>query len=201
MTIVLITGADRGLGLAMVKALSSSTNEYTLLLSAKSFPDAAQAARDVQEEFPAANDRIIPYEIDVTSDDSIHAAALAIERTHGRIDTLINNAGVLLDFARDAGQVTMREAWAGSWDVNVVGAQVMTTVFVPLLLRSSNPRLLFVSSGTSSLGGTETASPGNTSPPPGWPKPIKANGDTPAYRASKSGLNMMMRCVINMEPT
>lgn len=93
MNIVLITGADRGLGLAMVKALSTSANQYTVLLSAKSFHDAAKAASDLQDEFPAAKDRIIPYEIDVTSDDSIHAAAQSIERTHGRIDVLINNAG------------------------------------------------------------------------------------------------------------
>lgn len=67
----------------------------------------------------------------------------------------------------------------------------MTTVFVPLLLESSNPRLLFITSGTSTLEGTTNmALAVNQYPPKGWPK---ANFAVPAYRSSKTGMNMMMR--------
>lgn len=86
----------------------------------------------------------------------------------------------------------MRQMWNQSWNVNTVGTQIMTSVFIPLLLQSSNPRLLFITSGTSTLEGTENLALGvNRCPPKGWPK---TNSYTiPAYRSSKTGMNMMMR--------
>jgi NAD(P)-dependent dehydrogenase (short-subunit alcohol dehydrogenase family) len=67
----------------------------------------------------------------------------------------------------------------------------MTTTFVPLLLQSSDPRLLFVTSGTSTLTGTDnSAVPVNHSPPKGWPK---SGFSIPAYRSAKTGMNMLMR--------
>ena len=95
-----------------------------------------------------------------------------------------------------AGRMTEREMWNQSWNVNTVGTQIMTSVFVPLLLHSSNPRLLFITSGTSTLAGTENmALAVNKYTPKGWPKP-NFDGKTfniPAYRSSKTGMNMMMR--------
>ena len=87
--------------------------------------------------------------------------------------------------------MTMRQMWSQSWNVNTVGTQVMTSVFMPLLLRSSNPRLVFITSGTSTLAGTDNlALAVNRYPPKGWPK---SNFSVPAYRSSKTGMNMMMR--------
>lgn len=67
----------------------------------------------------------------------------------------------------------------------------MTHTFVPLLLKSSDPRLLFVTSGMSSLADTEDREIWlNKIPAQGWPKQALA---LPAYRSSKTGMNMMMR--------
>lgn len=67
----------------------------------------------------------------------------------------------------------------------------MTHTFVPLLLKSSDPRLLFVTSGTSSLTEAEDREIWvNKIPAKGWPKQAFA---LPAYRSSKTGMNMMMR--------
>ena len=89
----------------------------------------------------------------------------------------------------------MRQMWNASWNVNTVGTQVMTSIFVPLLLKSSDPRLLFMTSGTSTLKGTENHDlPINKVPPRGWPKMTgTAQSNIPAYRSSKCGMNMMMR--------
>lgn len=85
----------------------------------------------------------------------------------------------------------MREMWNKSWDVNTTGAYILTYTFVPLLLRSSDPRLLFITSGTSTLAEIENiALPVNRSPANGWPKQGFA---ITAYRSSKTGMNMMMR--------
>jgi len=92
--------------------------------------------------------------------------------------------------------MTMRQAWNRSWDVNVTGGQVMTATFVPLLLRSQDPRLLFVASGMSSLAWTENAAlPINAVPARVWPKTVAHLGSLSAYRSSKTGMNMMMRSV------
>lgn len=91
--------------------------------------------------------------------------------------------------------MTMREAWSKSWDVNVVSTQVMTNTFIPLLLKSSDPRLMFMASGTSSLDLCEIPDlPINRVPPKGWPKShATAQSNVPAYRSAKTGMNMMMR--------
>lgn len=92
--------------------------------------------------------------------------------------------------------MTEREMWNQSWNVNTAGSQVMTSTFVPLLLQAPNPRLLFITSGTATLAGTENmALFVNKYSPKGWPK---GNFDgksynVPAYRSSKTGMNMMMR--------
>lgn len=90
-----------------------------------------------------------------------------------------------------------REVWNRTWDVNVSGAQVMTEFFMPLLLKSNDPKLIFITSGTASLTETETMENPvleriNAAPAAGWPKDPKT-GRFPAYRSCKSGLNMMMR--------
>ena len=85
----------------------------------------------------------------------------------------------------------MREMWNKSWDVNVTGTYILTHTFVPLLLKSLDPRLIFLTSGTSTLAGSEDASfIFNQSAPKGWPKQGVA---ITAYRSSKTGMNMMMR--------
>lgn len=96
-----------------------------------------------------------------------------------------------------AGRMSVREAWNESWNINVAGTQVATELFMPLLLKSSNPRLMFVTSGTSTMAETERMDNAalariNASPPAGWPKDAGIN-PIAAYRSSKAGLNMMMR--------
>lgn len=106
--------------------------------------------------------------------------------------------GAQLDPLFQSSTLTMREMWNQSWDINTVGTQIMTYTFVPLLLKSSDPRLLFLASGTSSLAGSlNFGLPMNRVPAEkGWPKKeiLEAGvGSIPAYRACKCGLNMVMR--------
>jgi NAD(P)-dependent dehydrogenase (short-subunit alcohol dehydrogenase family) len=87
-----------------------------------------------------------------------------------------------------------KELWTKSWAVNTVGTQIMTETFVPLLLKSEDPRLLFLASGTSSLAVTQNPDFHlNKSPAKGWPKDKTAGPSFAAYRSSKAGMNMMMR--------
>lgn len=104
--------------------------------------------------------------------------------------------GTQLDQQVGLARMTEREMWNQSWNINTVGTQIMTSTFAPLLIQASNPRLLFITSGTSTLAGSENqALHFNKYSPKGWPKPNfdGKNYNLPAYRSSKAGMNMMMR--------
>lgn len=103
--------------------------------------------------------------------------------------------GGAFEQAYHRGEMGLRACWLKSWDVNVAGAYIMTHTFVPLLLKSASPRLLFITSGTASVAETEDLVGGfkhlTQAPAKGWPK--TQSFDVTAYRSSKVGLNMMMR--------
>lgn len=89
----------------------------------------------------------------------------------------------------------MREAWNKSWDVNVAGNQVMTHTFVPLLLKASDPRIMFIASGTANLQSTEDPEFRlNVAPAAGWPKPRKfemaSYRESPFVHSCGSGSNL-----------
>lgn len=85
----------------------------------------------------------------------------------------------------------MREAWTNAYDINVTGSQITTYTFMPLLIKSSSPRLLFVTSGTSSLAETAAGRPSTLAKvEAGWPKPPQFSFT--AYQSSKAAMNMMM---------
>lgn len=115
-------------------------------------------------------------EIDVTSDRSISDAAERVLKDHGRLDSLINNAGT----AGLTGLST-RKSMASCIDTNAIGAAVVGEVFAPLLQASSGePRILNVSSASGSITRRLDAS----SPSYKMPGILQ-------YRMSKAALNMV----------
>jgi len=193
--IVFITGANTGLGLEVVKALFRSTKPYTILLGGRNIEKANAAVREVGAEFPQSSTVATAVQVDIEDDESIQKVSDLVEKQYGRVDVLINNAGAALDEQVTLGMMTIREMWNKSWDVNTSGTQVLTHSFVPLLLKSSDPRLLFVTSGTSSLAEVDniTTYRYNQSPGKGWPKQTASFPFISAYRSSKTGMNMMAR--------
>lgn len=93
-----------------------------------------------------------------------------------------------LDWVR--GNVGLRESFTGSYKVNVAGTHVVTFTFLPLLLKSTDPRLLFVTG----LGTFEKCARGDFPLPPNlaprWPKIMTF--ETVGYRCTKTVLNMLM---------
>lgn len=195
--IVFITGGNTGLGLAAFKALAQSSTAYNLLIGCRSAQKGEDAIKQLQSEVPDTPSTFSVVQVDVASDSSIQEAVESVSSHFGRLDTLVNNAGATFDGDFTAGTMTQREAWNKTWDVNVTGAQVVTELFIPLLFKSQDPRLIFITSGTASLAETEDATNPmleriNAAPAKGWPKDPNIVR-YPAYRSVKSGLNMMMR--------
>jgi NAD(P)-dependent dehydrogenase (short-subunit alcohol dehydrogenase family) len=88
------------------------------------------------------------------------------------------------------GKMGLRDTFNKAYDTNVTGAHMTSYEFMPLLLKSSEPRLLFVAG----LSHMTVANEGPYFPTPpleaGWPK--KVDFETIAYRCSKTALNMLM---------
>jgi len=101
--------------------------------------------------------------------------------------------GAAYDGLARQGQMTPKEAWTKSYSLNVTCTHFFTESFIPLLLQSQSPSIIFISSRVGSI--TSQVNQGipmmDASPEAGWPK---APGFNPtAYRASKAAFNMMAR--------
>lgn len=189
---ILITGANGGLALEIVKSLCASTHQYQIIMAARSMDKASNAIAEIEKLHPTTQTQLVPLALDVESDQSISAAASYIQQNYGLLDVLVNNAGVSFEqpLAGGTNSMTPREALNKTWDVNVTGAHLLTQAMAPYLLKSHRPYLIFMTSGTCSLAGTENDQLWFNKPvPAGWPKPPSIVG----YRSCKTGLNMVMR--------
>ena len=115
-------------------------------------------------------------QLEVTDETSIAKAAALIEQQFGRLDVLVNNAGVA------STDPNLKTRLQECLDINVIGPALVSAAFRPLLLKSQSPYSIYVSSvvGSLSLSSDPTA-PSYSGPPRGE-----------AYRASKSAVNMIM---------
>ncbi|KAH9208326.1 hypothetical protein DL95DRAFT_345624 [Leptodontidium sp. 2 PMI_412] len=189
--VVLLTGGNSGLGYATVKALLDSSQRYHIILCGRSLEKATAAADSVKAEHPKSSSTIQPLALDITNDKSIQEAFQRVQASPGRVDVLLNNAGASYDMQIPSGELTTREAWQKTFDVNTIGPHITTETFMPLLLKSKNPRLIFISSGIGSLEITKSAQYAFVPvPPAGWPKPPRFS--VLAYCCSKAALNMAM---------
>jgi NAD(P)-dependent dehydrogenase (short-subunit alcohol dehydrogenase family) len=171
-TIALVTGANKGIGREIARQLAA--NGVLVLIGARDGNRGDKAATDLRREG-------LPVEyvqLDVTSQSSVASAAKEIARRHGKLDILINNAGIALDWI--APSELTAEALQETFETNVVGAFRVTREFLPLLKQSRRARIVNISSALGSL--QRQADPHST---------LAARRMLLAYSASKAALNMM----------
>lgn len=133
MTVTLITGANKGIGLETARQLVELG--HTVYVGARDVSRGERASAEVGARF---------VQLDVTDDASVSSALKAIDAAEGHLDVLVHNAGVLtteLD-----GPEALR-----SFDTNAVGIVRVTEAALPLLRRSSNPNVVTVSSSVGSF--------------------------------------------------
>ncbi|KAL7006365.1 hypothetical protein EMMF5_004018 [Cystobasidiomycetes sp. EMM_F5] len=170
---VLVTGGSNGIGLATCKLFASQPN-FHCIMGSRSLEKGKKAIQSIQAEVASSSLSLI--QLDITSDDSIAAAAKQVESEHGRLDILINNAGICpVDFTRASARECI--------DTNAISPGLVTQAFAPLLLKSaSTPRIIYVSSALGSI--TKRSDP----------KDIAYQAEYTAYRMSKAALNMLVAC-------
>jgi NAD(P)-dependent dehydrogenase (short-subunit alcohol dehydrogenase family) len=172
MTIIFITGANKGLGHETARRLVALGN--TVLIGARDPQAGAAAADELGGRF---------VRIDVTDEKSVEEAVADVEAHEGRVDVLINNAGI----HGPHGELTAHGI-AEVLDVNVVGVVRTTTAFLPLLRKSDDPVIVNVSSAMGSLAATHD------------PSRPESRVVAPAYTASKAALTMLTTQVARALP-
>ena len=85
--------------------------------------------------------------------------------------------------------MSLRECFTRAYDLNVAGTNVITWTYIPLLLKSSSPRILFLAGLSHMTQAAESYFP-TPAQPAGWPKTI--DFETIGYRCSKTALSMLM---------
>ncbi|MFI5843226.1 SDR family NAD(P)-dependent oxidoreductase [Catenuloplanes sp. NPDC051500] len=134
MTITLITGANKGIGFETARQLIALG--HTVYLGARDAERGEKAAAELGARF---------VQLDVTDDASVSGALAVVDAAEGRLDVLVNNAGVLGEKAVD-GPYALHV-----FDVNAVGLIRVTEAALPLLRKSSNPTVVTLSSSLGSF--------------------------------------------------
>eukprot|EP00620_Florenciella_sp_RCC1587_P008674 CAMPEP_0182600808 /NCGR_PEP_ID=MMETSP1324-20130603/91168_1 /TAXON_ID=236786 /ORGANISM="Florenciella sp., Strain RCC1587" /LENGTH=322 /DNA_ID=CAMNT_0024818717 /DNA_START=15 /DNA_END=984 /DNA_ORIENTATION=- len=119
---VLVTGANKGIGKAICKKLLTDHSDVYVYLGSRDKGRGAAAVIDLTSECPGCDDRITALELDVTSDDSVSAAAATVSASGVPLYGLINNAGI--GFGR-----TIDETLA----TNAYGTKRVSDAFIPLI--------------------------------------------------------------------
>lgn len=162
METVLITGANRGIGLELTKQFLKLG--YHVIATYRN-----EASCERLEELKPSG-RLSLYQLEVTSEASI--SALANQLKSQPIDILINNAGVLGPETQSIESVNTAE-WLDTFAVNTIAPFNVSTMLLDNLRKSSNPRLITISSELGSL--------------------IRESSGMLAYSSSKAAINKVMR--------
>lgn len=158
--IALVTGANRGIGLEVVRQLAAK--QWQVFLSGRSFDSVERAV--VSLSAPS----VIPVVLNVTDQESIDRAVKTIAQTIDHLDVLVNNAGILDDHD-DSVLNLPPDRLRRMLETNTIGPLLVTQAFLPLLRHSAAARVINVSSAVGRLTGMGTS--------------------VPAYGISKTALN------------
>lgn len=167
---ILITGANRGLGLALARELLHQGHH---VVAAAREPQNSEELKQLEMVHTTA---FTVAKMDVTSDDSVRGIADSLSREIGSLDVLVNNAAVFPEEGDESIRDIDLQYFRDAFETNVVGVVRVTRAFLPLLEQSPHPRVVNISSGASSIS-------------------QKDDAGYFAYATSKAALNMVTRAM------
>lgn len=162
--VAVVTGANRGIGREVARQLAEQG--YVVVLGSRDKVAGERAAR----ELDPSGRSIVPCRLDVADAEAVRAAARWIGERFGRLDVIVNNAATDHDTDQRAVSADLDRV-RRAVETNLYGAWAMVQAHLPLLCESPHPRIVNVSSGSTSLG--------------------RLQGGRPAYSVSKTSLNAL----------
>jgi NAD(P)-dependent dehydrogenase (short-subunit alcohol dehydrogenase family) len=167
--VAVVTGGNKGIGREIARQLGREG--ITVFIGARDEARGREAAEKLRGEGIDAR----PLHLDVTDDASVAAAAARVEQETGRLDVLVNNAGIAIDDAPPS-RVSI-DVLRRTYETNVFGLVRVTQAMLPLLRRSDAGRIVNLSSGLGSLAQNSD---------PSWDY---ASVKLLAYNSSKTAVN------------
>lgn len=164
--VAVVTGANRGIGLEVVRQLAGKG--MRVVLGSRDLEKGEMAARLLRLDVRT----VFPRQLDVTDQQSIDRLLRDVTAEFGRLDVLVNNAGILYDTWEQGIAADLSVAHE-ALETNLFGAWRMCLAFLPLLRKSNAGRIVNVSSESGSI--------------------TNMGGGTPAYSVSKAALNALTR--------
>jgi len=161
--IALVSGANRGIGREIVRQLAE--RGMVAILGSRDEEKGRAAAEEIDGD-------VRVRQLDVTDEKGIQNLARDVEEEFGRLDVLVNNAGVSIDGGQRGVDADLDVVWE-TLEMNLFGAWRLCEAFVPLMQRNGYGRIVNVSSGMGALN--------------------DMGGGSPAYRVSKTSLNALTR--------
>jgi NAD(P)-dependent dehydrogenase (short-subunit alcohol dehydrogenase family) len=170
--VALVTGANKGIGFEICRQLGR--HGFAVVLAARDEKKVADAVARLQNEGLDAHGVVL----DVTNSSSAEAAARWLEERYGRLDVLVNNAGVSYEFTTNTEPSQLKmETLKATFDTNFFGVFSVIQHMLPLLRKSASPRIINQSSTLGSLGTSSD------------PKSPTYAVNRLAYNSSKTALN------------
>jgi len=167
---IFMTGANRGLGLEMVRQYVAQGGR---VFAACRIPEKADALRQLARQYP---DQVVIVQLEVTDQTQIDSSVEAVSAKTESLDIVINNAGINPPRSEQTLETITAEMMLHVLNVNAVSSLMVSKAFVRLLKPGDNPRLVQISS---QLGSLER----------------KTSGGTYAYTTSKAAMNMVARAL------
>lgn len=152
--VALVTGGNRGIGFEVCRQLAADEG-YRVILTARSADKAAEAASELQ----ADDLDVTPRALDVTDPASVAEASTWVQETFGRLDALVNNAGIDYDTDQKVFTADLKRV-RRAFDTNTLGPWRVAQAFLPLLRQRAHGRIVNVSSGAGALSSLGDGTPG-----------------------------------------
>ena len=148
--IALITGANRGIGYAIAEGLVKA--DFQVIIGSRSFEKGKSAVEKLNSPLASA------VEIDIADDDSINNAFDELKGKINRLDVLVNNAGIYPDNGFNILTID-RQLLTKTLNINTFGGIKTTQIFLPLLEKANEARIINYSSGYGQLAGLSSGVP------------------------------------------
>lgn len=141
---VFISGASKGIGRSIAISYAQAGASNIVIGARSSLSSVEDAIKAAATEAKRPAPKVLCLNLDVTSVESVSAAAKAVEKQFGKVDIVVNNAGIIDVPGLIAD--TNPDEWWNVWDINVRGVYLVTRALLPLVLKNGGGQFVNVSS-------------------------------------------------------